>query len=99
MVKLTILYRQPADEAAFETRYNQNLYLMEQMPGIQRRQACLVLGSPQGKSPFSRILELYFASYDELDRALVSPQGRAAGADLMQFARDAELVFSEVFEE
>ena len=99
MVKLTILYRQPTDEATFEARYNQNLALMEQMPGIRRRQACVVLGAPGGKSPYRRILEFYFDDYEQLDSALLSPEGRAAGADLMQFARDSELIFAEVFED
>ncbi len=99
MVKLSILYRQPADEASFEPRYNQSLALMEQLPGIRRRQVCHVLGSPAGKSPFYRFLELYFDDFESLDSALLSPEGRAAGADLMQFARDSELIFSEVYEE
>jgi uncharacterized protein (TIGR02118 family) len=100
MVKLVILFRKPADEDAFEARYNQNLALMEQMPGLHRRQACVVLGGPSGKSPYHRILELYFDDFDTLDKAMLSPQGRAAGADLVQFmGHDAELIFSEVFEE
>jgi uncharacterized protein (TIGR02118 family) len=99
MVKLSILYRRPADETTFEAHYNQNLALMEKLPGIQRRQACIVLGNPAGKSPYSRILELYFADYATLDRALLSPEGRVAGADLMEFARDAELIFAEVYED
>ena len=99
MVKLIILLRQPASEPAFEERYNQNLALLEKMPGIRRRQACLVLGSPAGKSPYYRIVEFYFDDHTQLDQALVSPEGRAAGADLMQFARDAELIFADVFEE
>ena len=100
MVKLVILFRQPADEAAFEARYNQNLSLMEKLPAIRRRQACIVFGSPAGKSPYHRILELYFDDLDALDHALRSEEGRAAGSDLMQFAgRDAELIFAEVFED
>jgi uncharacterized protein (TIGR02118 family) len=100
MVKLTILYRTPADESSFEDRYANNLALMEKMPGLRRRQANIVLGSPQGKSPYSRILELYFDNFEALDEALVSAEGRAAGADLMAFTgKDAELIFSEVYEE
>ncbi len=99
MVKLSILYRRPADEPAFEAQYNQNLALMEKLPGIQRRQAGLVLGSPSGQSPYRRILELYFTDFPTLDQALLSTEGRAAGAHLMTFARDAEVIFSEVFEE
>ena len=99
MVKLIILFPRPGDEASFETHYNQNLALMEQLPGVRRRQACMVLGNPAGNSPYYRILELYFDDYAELDKALLSPEGRAAGADLMHFSRTAELIFAEVFEE
>ncbi len=99
MVKLTILFPRSNDEAGFELRYNQNLALMEQMPGVRRRQACVVLGNPSGKSRYARILELYFDDFNQLDQAMLSPQGRTAGVDLMGFARDAEVIFSEVFEE
>jgi uncharacterized protein (TIGR02118 family) len=99
MVKLTILYRQASDETTFEARYNQNLALLEQMPGIRRRQACVVFGSPAGKSPYHRLLEVYFDTAAELDAALRSAQGQTAGADLMQFAPNAELIFAEVFED
>lgn len=100
MVKLTLLFRQPTDEVAFEPRYNMNLSLLEKMPGLRRRQACLVLGGPAGKSPYYRILEFYFDDFPALDAALLSPEGREAGADLMQYARsDVELIFSEVFED
>src|SRR5215470_3197682 len=98
MVKLSILYRQVSDESSFETRYNQNLALMEQLPGIRRRQACVVLGNPAGRSPYSRMLELYFDDYPALDEALRSEKGQQAGADLMQFAKESELIFAEVYE-
>jgi uncharacterized protein (TIGR02118 family) len=99
MVKLSILYRQPTTGIDFEPLYNQNLALMEQLPGIRRRQVCHVLGGPAGKSPYFRLLELYFDDFDALDSAMRSAEGRAAGADLMQFARDTELIFSDVYEE
>src|SRR5262249_28456870 len=100
MIKLIILFRQPEDTADFETRYNQNLALMEKMPGIHRRQGCLVFGGPAGKSPYYRLLELYFDSRDALDMALRSTEGRAAGTDLMQFAsNNVELLFCDVYED
>jgi uncharacterized protein (TIGR02118 family) len=100
MVKLSILFKHPADQVVFEERYNQNLALLERLPGIRRRQACMVLGNPAGKSPYYRILELYFDDYQTLDRALLSTEGRTAGADLMQYAgHETELVFAEVFED
>ncbi len=100
MVKLTLLFRQPQDETSFETRYNENLMLLEKFPGLRRRQACVVLGGPGGKSPYYRILEFYFDDFAALDAAMLSPEGRAAGSDLMQYAGErVELIFSEVFEE
>lgn len=100
MVKLSLLFLQPTDEESFEPRYNQNLALLEKLPDLRRRQACVVLGSPSGKSPYYRMLEFYFDDFATLDAALTSIEGRAAGADLMQFAAQrVELVFSEVFEE
>jgi uncharacterized protein (TIGR02118 family) len=100
MVKVTILFKQPADETTFETRYNANLALMEQLPGLQRRQACFVLGSPAGRSPYYRILELYFEDAAAMDAALRSPEGVKAGADLVAFmGQNAEVIFAEVFEE
>jgi uncharacterized protein (TIGR02118 family) len=99
MHKLTILFRQPANETAFEQSYTQILALMEQLPGLRRRQACMVLGSPAGRSQYHRILELYFDDSEALDKALLSEAGRMAGKALMTVAKDAELLFAEVFEE
>lgn len=100
MVKLTILFRQPEDPMAFESQYNYNLSLMEKMPGLKRRQACVVFGSPAGQSPYYRILELYFEDNNALDQAMRSAEGQAAGRDLMQFAgKTVDLLFSEVYEE
>jgi len=100
VVKLTLLFRQPSDISAFEEYYNKNLALLEKMSGIKRRQACFVLGSPAGKSPYYRILEFYFADRGELDTALLSPEGQAAGRNLMaSIGRDVELIFSEVYED
>lgn len=100
MVKLVILYKKPQNEALFEERYADNLALLERLPGIQRRQANMVLGSPTGESPYYRILELYFEDFEALDTAMTSSQGREAGQDLMKYAGDvAELVFVDVFED
>ena len=100
MVKLVILFKRPADEAVFETRYHQNLALMDKLPGMRQRQAWAVLGSPAGKSPYFRVLEVHFDDFAALDKALLSEEGRAAGSDLMQFAgRDTELIFAEASEE
>ncbi len=100
MVKLTLLFRQPPDQHTFEVGYNRSFALLEKMPGIRRRQACVVLGGPAGKSPYYRILEFYFDDYAALDAALLSAPGREAGSELIQFAgREVELVFADVFKD
>ena len=99
MVKLMILFRKSSD-ASFQDRYHQNLALMEKMPGIRRRAVSIVHGSPEGTAPFERVLELYFDDRDTLQAALRSPEGQAAGRDLMEFARhDAIVLFADVYEE
>jgi uncharacterized protein (TIGR02118 family) len=99
MVKMMILFRR-SDAPDFEERYNRNLALLEGMPGIKRREASLVTGTPEGVPPFYRILELYFEDRAALERALLSPEGQAAGRDLMDYARhDAIVLYADVYEE
>jgi len=100
MVKLTLLFRPSPDESAFEEGYNRALALLEQMPNIRRRQACIVFGSPGGTAPYYRILEFYFDHRAAMDEAMLSEAGTAAGRALVGFAgRNVELLFAEVFEE
>lgn len=100
MVKLMILYKHPHDENAFEEGYVRNLALLEQLPGIVRRQANMVRGGPAGQSPYYRGLELYFENFEALDAAMTSPAGSAAGQDLVAYTGgEIELLFVDVFEE
>ncbi len=100
MVKLLLLFRKPINEFLFEADYVKNLALLERLPGIVRRQANMVLGSPMEKSPYYRMLELYFEDFEALDAALTSEAGLAAGRQLMQTVGDlVELVFVDVFED
>jgi len=100
MIKLTILYREPADPEAFEAFYAANLALMERIPGVIRREVSHVYGAPDGQPVFYRALELYFPDRDALDGGMRSEQGVAAGQHLMAHAaRLAEVFFCEVYEE
>lgn len=100
VVKLVLLFKHPRDEDAFEEGYVRTLPLLEKMPGILRRQANTVLGGPFGASPYYRILEFYFDSYEIMDAAMTSPQGAAAGRALMEYAGNiVDLIFVDVFED
>jgi len=100
MVKLVLLFKHPSDIDVFEQHYNNNLALLEQLPGITRRQANMVLGSPLGKSPYYRILELYFDDFEALDAAMISTIGVQAGQQLMETVGHlVESIFVDVFED
>jgi len=100
MIKLTILFQQPVNVDDFEDHYNHNLALLEKMPGIRRRQACVVVGSPAGESKYYRILEFYFDDRAALDVAMLSEAGITAGRYLVGFAgHQVEMIFADVFED
>lgn len=100
MVKFMILFQRAAATPAFEEHYNTFLAQVEGMPGIIRRQVIHVLGSPRGEAPVTRILEVYFDDMPQMQAALRSAEGQAAGQMLNSFPADSvDLYFAEVFEE
>ncbi len=101
MVKLIIFFRRPADVDAFEEYFsNTHVPLMAAMPNQKRTAVTRAIGAPRGEPPFYLIHEIYFADLPALTYALNSPEGRAAGADLMGFAREiVSLMFAEVWGE
>jgi uncharacterized protein (TIGR02118 family) len=100
MVKFMILFHSPAHLEPFENLYNDFLALVERIPGVLRRQVVTVLGSPQGKTPFYRILELYFDDDEALQTALLTREGQEAGRELGKFKQGSfETLRAEVYEE
>jgi len=99
MVKFVVCFRHPASPEGFENVFQDFLALVERMPGIQRRQVMHVVGAPQGRAHYGRVLELYFADQPALEQALLSPQGQEAGRELGRFdAGSLEVFFGHVFE-
>lgn len=89
MVKLVALYKKPANPAEFDERYFKgHLPLVNQIPGLKHVAASKVTGTPMGESEYYLIAELYFDSMDELKAGMGSPEGKAAGKDVMTFAKD-----------
>lgn len=100
MVKFIIMFRHPEDAEAFENVYQDFLGLVERMPHIQRRQVVHITGSPLGAPAVYRILELYFASTQDQQAALLSDIGQEAGQELQRLKRGSyELYFADVYEE
>ncbi len=87
--KLLILYAQPDDEEAFLKHYNDvHMPLARTIPGLQKAVVNRVDASLTGGSaPYFIITELHFADQAAFDLAMASPENRAAGKDVMSFAK------------
>lgn len=87
MAQLLVLYNATADPAAFDRYYLQtHVPLAQKIPGL--RSFVISNGPVQalaGTAPHL-IAILNFDSLADLNAALASPEGRAAGADLANFA-------------
>ena len=85
--RLVVSYGQPADPAAFDAYYREtHTPLALQQPGLVR----LTVGRPVSLDPSQEapylIAELDFDSEEAMGASLSSPEGRAAGKDVANFA-------------
>jgi len=89
VVKLVALYKKPADVAAFEKHYREiHTPLAKKMPGLRKMEVSHVTGAPGGEPKFYMMAELFFDNDEAMKAALASPEGKAAGKDVMSFAGD-----------
>jgi len=84
MHKLVILIEPPADPFAFDEGWPAFLHLAEDMPGLVRESTARVSGALYGSFNVSMIHELFFETSEDLQRAMTSSQGQAAGSVLQQ---------------
>ena len=98
MVKLVALYKKPADVAAFEKHYAEvHTPLAKKMPGLRRMEVCRFTGAPGGEAKFYLMAEMYFEDKAAMTAALGSPEGKAAGKDVMSFAGDLiHMMFADI---
>jgi uncharacterized protein (TIGR02118 family) len=88
MIRLTVLYGQPADPAAFDRYYREvHLPLASKMKGLKgwtigKCQSA----SPGEASPYYLIVGLYAESREAMEAILNTPEGQAAVADVPNFA-------------
>lgn len=95
MVKLTVLYGHPTDPDAFERYYAAtHMPLARTIPHLERIEAGKVIASPGGEEPpYYRIAELWFADMETLQTAMGTEEGKAAGADVANFATGGATMF------
>ncbi len=79
MYKLIILIEPPEDVLFFEKSWPMFLKQAERMPGLVKEATIRVNKTLFGAQQVAMIHELYFESHAELQTALTSPVGQAAG--------------------
>lgn len=89
MTRLLVLYQPPADPAAFDRYYAEiHIPIARKMPGL--RAYTVSAGRPAvlaGDAAPHLVAELDFDNRAALEKALQSPEGQAAAADLAHFAQ------------
>jgi uncharacterized protein (TIGR02118 family) len=76
--KISVIYDNPVDPAAFEEGYPAQLVLARALPGLQRIGTAKVWPKEDGTpTPAYRMIDLYFDDYAAAGKAVTTP---AAGA-------------------
>ncbi|GAC1544588.1 MAG: EthD family reductase [Candidatus Velthaea sp.] len=86
MVKLTVIYDNPKDPAAFEKHYKEvHMPLAGKLAGVRKAELAKVLPKEDGSpTPAYRVAELYFDDYASACKAIATPEGQALAQDAMQ---------------
>jgi uncharacterized protein (TIGR02118 family) len=94
MVKLIALYKTPAEIEEFEKQYFETYTpLVEKIPGLLKSEVAKLSGLQGQESTFYMMTEMYFEDMDRLNEAMASAEGKAAGRNLMNFAKDYAVMF------
>src|SRR3954451_21901355 len=89
MIKLVALFKRPEDVEEFDRHYDEtHAPLMRKVPGLERMEVTRNLKAFRGEPEYYLIAEMYFHNQAAFDAAMASDENRAAGKDLMSFARD-----------
>jgi uncharacterized protein (TIGR02118 family) len=88
MPKVLVLYKTPTDPAAFDKYYaTVHIPLAKKIPGLKKYDVSVgPVRTPAGPSGVHLTAELYFDSFDALAAGMASPEGKAAAADIPNFA-------------
>jgi len=89
MAKLVVMYRKPADPAAFERHYfDTHVPIAKRIPGLMRYEVSDgAVATPAGPSDYHLVATLEFESLGALQQGLGSAEGRAAAKDVANFGQ------------
>jgi uncharacterized protein (TIGR02118 family) len=99
-VKLTVLYTQPDDPAAFDEHYlGVHVPLVDKIPGLERSETSKITAALDGgEQTYYRMAELYFADQAAMDVAFGSAEGGATAQDYGQIAPPGSRMFVQVID-
>jgi uncharacterized protein (TIGR02118 family) len=85
-VKLTVIYDNPTDPAAFEAHYNDvHVPLAMKIPNVRRAELAKVFPKEDGSpTPAYRTADLYFDDYKSACAAVATPEGQGAIKDALE---------------
>jgi uncharacterized protein (TIGR02118 family) len=94
MIKLVALFKRPQDTGEFDAHYTDvHAPLMQKVPGLERMEVTRNLQAFRGEPEYYLVAEMYFRDRESFDAAMSSEENRAAGKDLMSFAREYVTMF------
>ena len=97
--KITFVYSNPVDAAAFEAAYPDQLALARKLPGVTRLQASKVWPKEDGSpTPAYRLLDLYFEDYAAASAA-AAQAGPLVGATREHATGGVVIAFAEILED
>jgi uncharacterized protein (TIGR02118 family) len=99
--KISFVYDNPTDPAAFEADYPEQLAMARKLPGLTRMQTSRVWPKEDGSpTPAYRLLDLYFADYAAASAAATSAEAGALVAATLEHATGGVVIaFAEVLED
>ena len=96
--KISFIYSNPTDPAAFEAAYPEQLALARKLPGLTRLQTSKVWSKEDGSpTPAYRLLDLYFSDYAAASAA-AAEAGALLGATLEHATGGVIIAFAEILE-
>ena len=98
--KITVVYDDPTDPAAFEAAYPEQVALAKALPGMTRFETSKVWPKEDGSpTPFYRMIDMYFADYDSASAAVTTPEAGALFPSIFALATGGvRISFSDVEE-
>jgi uncharacterized protein (TIGR02118 family) len=96
--KITVIYDNPQDPAAFEAGYQEQLALAQKIPGVQRIESAKVFPKEDGSpTPAYRLLDMYFTGYDAASKAVTTGEASAFVGKVFEHSTGGvRIVFADV---